>query len=122
MKDVTQTEAVDPDEDRAIDDRRRWNNRPEELREDDFLRGGSQAQPTPSPTLEPSRNPDRDWGVVLAATGTVVLVLAAIITFSVVMGGLVGVLTVAEAVVLTVALAVLGAIGVYRGRRIYQGR
>lgn len=122
MNEAAPTEAADSAEDRSVTDRPRWNNRPEEIAEDDFLRGGSPAQPTESRTLEPSRNPDRDWGAVLAATGTVVLVIAAFITFSVVMGGLIGVLTVAEAVVLTVALAVLGAIGVYRGRRIYHGR
>ena len=122
MNEAVSADPEDQTEEGSEAARRRWNNRPEELREDDFLRGGSSAQPTPSPPPEPSRNPDRDWGAVLAATGAVVLILAALIVFSLAMGGLVGVLTVTQAVALTVVLAVLGAIGVYRGRRIYRGR
>ena len=59
--------------------------------------------------------------MLLAIIGTAVFLVAAGVTYSVLMGGLLGLLTIRDATALSAALVVLAGLVLYRGWRAYRG-
>lgn len=120
--DLAPTEDSDGDGGTSSTDARRWTNRPERVLEDDFTRGGGSPRPTAEPQPEPTRNPEQDWGVVLVAMAGIVIIFAGVVGFSVVVDGILGVLSVRAAVALALLLVAVGLVGLYRGWQAYHGR
>lgn len=97
---------------------RRWSNRlaPSTTEPD---APEIEAPPSAGPS---SRVPGRSWGVVLAAAGGVVLLTAAGLLGSLYVGGVFGFLSAPVTAAATAVLALLGAYGLFQGRRAYRGR